>query len=64
MPRSHQVRGVKFCAHCGAGYDGFKGMETRGRYCSPSCLAAARASHRRLAPSGPSGGESSGAIAV
>jgi hypothetical protein len=37
---------VKICAHCGCGYDGFKAMELRGRYCSPVCLAAARAAHR------------------
>lgn len=48
MPRRHQLRGVKICAHCGAGYDGFKAMESRGRYCSPGCLAAARAAQRHL----------------
>lgn len=48
MPRRNHLRGVKFCAHCGAGYDGFKARDSRGRYCSPSCLAAARAEHRRL----------------
>jgi hypothetical protein len=46
MPRSQHLRGVKICAYCGAGYDGFKAMELRGRYCSPVCLAAARAAHR------------------
>jgi hypothetical protein len=46
MPRRQQFRGVKICPHCGAGYDGFKAMELRGRYCSPVCLAAARAAHR------------------
>lgn len=46
MARRHQLRGVKTCAHCGAGYDGFKAMEARGRYCSPGCLAAAREAHR------------------
>ncbi|HEX4755851.1 MAG TPA: hypothetical protein VH661_08890 [Candidatus Dormibacteraeota bacterium] len=50
MPRSQHLRGVKICAHCGAGYDGFKAMELRGRYCSPVCLAAARAAHRMPAP--------------
>lgn len=48
MPRRHQVRGVKVCPHCGSGYDGYKAMELRGRYCSPACLNAARAAHRRL----------------
>jgi hypothetical protein len=43
MARRQHLRGVKVCAHCGAGYDGFKAMESRGRYCSPGCLAAARA---------------------
>jgi hypothetical protein len=46
MPRRQRLRGIKFCAHCGSGYDGFKAMELRGRYCSPGCLAAARALHR------------------
>jgi hypothetical protein len=46
MPRRHNPRAIKFCAYCGAGYDGFKAMELRGRYCSPVCLAAARAAHR------------------
>jgi hypothetical protein len=46
MPRRQHLRGVKICAHCGAGYDAFKAMESRGRYCSPVCLAAARAAHR------------------
>jgi hypothetical protein len=50
MPRSQHLRGVKICAHCGSGYDGFKAMELRGRYCSPVCLAAARAAHRSTAP--------------
>lgn len=43
MARRQTLRGVKVCAHCGGGYDGFKAMESRGRYCSPGCLAAARA---------------------
>lgn len=46
MPRRQHPRAVKICAHCGCGYDGFKAMELRGRYCSPVCLAAARAAHR------------------
>lgn len=46
MPRRQQIRGVKVCAHCGGGYDAFKAMESRGRYCSPGCLERARASHR------------------
>ena len=50
MPRRQHLRGVKICAHCGAGYDGFKAMESRGRYCSPGCLAEARAAHRVIAP--------------
>jgi hypothetical protein len=49
MPRSHHIRGVKVCAHCGAGYDGYKAMESRGRYCSPGCLAAARAQRHVVA---------------
>ena len=55
MPRRQHPRGVKFCAHCGAGYDGFKAMELRGRYCSPACLAAARADHRAHATRVPAG---------
>jgi hypothetical protein len=55
MPRRQHLRGVKFCAHCGAGYDGFKAMELRGRYCSPVCLAAARAANRVAAPGTPHG---------
>jgi hypothetical protein len=51
MPRRQNPRLVKFCAHCGSGYDGFKAMELRGRYCSPVCLAAARADHRASARS-------------
>jgi hypothetical protein len=50
MPRRQHPRAVKICAHCGSGYDGFKAMELRGRYCSPVCLAAARAAHRAGAP--------------
>jgi hypothetical protein len=46
MPRRQQIRGIKMCAHCGGGYDAFKAMEVRGRYCSPDCLASARAAHR------------------
>ncbi|MDQ6847872.1 MAG: hypothetical protein M3019_09895 [Candidatus Dormibacteraeota bacterium] len=57
MPRRQHPRAVKFCAHCGAGYDGFKAMELRGRYCSPACLAAARAAHRRVAPPLVAGGD-------
>ncbi len=49
MPRRQHLRGVKICAHCGSGYDGFKAMESRGRYCSPGCLAAARMAHRHHA---------------
>ncbi|MDQ6855686.1 MAG: hypothetical protein M3Z57_01260 [Candidatus Dormibacteraeota bacterium] len=48
MPRRQHPRAVKYCAHCGSGYDGFKAMELRGRYCSPGCLAAARAAHRAV----------------
>ena len=47
MPRRQSTRGVKVCAHCGGGYDAFKAMESRGHYCSPDCLMAARAAHRR-----------------
>ncbi len=49
MPRRQHPRAVKICAHCGSGYDGFKAMELRGRYCSPACLAEARAAHRGAA---------------
>ncbi len=61
MPRRQHPRGVKICAHCGAGYDGFKAMEARGHYCSPGCLAAARAAHRTPAVQLQGGGE---AVAV
>ncbi|MFN2568951.1 MAG: hypothetical protein ABR564_05045 [Candidatus Dormibacteria bacterium] len=46
MSRHRPMRGVKFCAHCGSGYDAFKAMELRGRYCSPDCLSAARQARR------------------
>jgi hypothetical protein len=46
MPRRQQIRGIKMCAHCGGGYDAFKAMEVRGRYCSPECLESARVAHR------------------
>jgi hypothetical protein len=46
MARRQTMRGVKVCAHCGGGYDAFKAMEVRGRYCSPGCLSAAREAHR------------------
>ncbi|HSP65268.1 MAG TPA: hypothetical protein VLO10_03675 [Candidatus Deferrimicrobium sp.] len=49
MPRRQHPRAIKICAYCGLGYDGFKPMELRGRYCSPVCLAAARAAHRARA---------------
>ena len=57
MPRRQQFRGVKICPHCGSGYDGFKAMELRGRYCSPVCLAAARAAHRVSSSPATSGGD-------
>lgn len=63
MPRRQQLRGVKICAHCGGGYDGYKAMESRGRYCSPGCLAAARAAHRRVPEHPPSGGDAVIALA-
>lgn len=50
MPRRQRLRGVKVCAHCGGGYDAFKAMEVRGRYCSPGCLQEARAAHRHREP--------------
>ena len=63
MPRRQRIRGVKTCAHCGSGYDGFKAMEARGHYCSPGCLAAARAArHPVLAARVPTGAD--GVIAV
>jgi hypothetical protein len=63
MPRRQHLRGVKICAHCGAGYDGFKAMESRGRYCSPVCLAAARAAHREPSDHAPGGGDPITALA-
>ncbi len=63
MPRRQQLRGIKICAHCGAGYDGYRAMESRGRYCSPVCLAAARAAHRRTPEHTPSGGDAVIALA-
>ena len=57
MARRRHLRGVKICAHCGSGYDGFKAMELRGRYCSPVCLAAARAAHRAGTQSAAGGSE-------
>ena len=36
------LRTIRLCAHCGAGFDAFRAMERRGRYCSPECLEAAR----------------------
>lgn len=41
------LRAVKICQHCKGGFDAFRAMEVRGRYCSPECLAAARAESRR-----------------
>lgn len=55
MARRSQIRGVKVCAQCGGGYDAFKAMELRGRYCSPGCLERARASHRHLDVAMPGG---------
>lgn len=46
-----RVRLVKTCPHCGDGYDAFKSMEVRGRYCSAECLTAARAARRRVSAS-------------
>jgi len=46
MSRHRPARGIKFCAHCGSGYDAFKAMELRGRYCSPECLSEARQARR------------------
>jgi hypothetical protein len=61
MPRRRQLRGVKICAQCGEGYDAFKAMESRGHFCSPACLAAARAAHRH-APEPVLGGGGAAAI--
>lgn len=46
MSRHRPIRGIKLCAHCGGGYDAFKAMEVRGRYCSPECLSLARMARR------------------
>ena len=59
MPKSHHLRGVKVCAHCGAMYDGYRALDARGRYCSPACLNAARARHRRDTPRPGDGGDAS-----
>lgn len=50
MSRSHPVRSVKVCKICGEGYDAFKSLDARGRYCSPACLAEARRRHREHDP--------------
>ena len=42
------LRSIKVCGHCGAGFDAFRAMEQRGRYCSPECLAAARRKQREV----------------
>ena len=57
MPKSHHLRGVKVCAHCGSMYDGYRALDARGRYCSPLCLDAARAAHRRSLPLGVDGAD-------
>lgn len=41
------LRTIKVCSHCGSGFDAFKALDARGRYCSPECLGAAREEHRR-----------------
>ena len=41
---------VKHCAECGGGFDAFRAMEVRGRYCSPECLQNSR---RRRSQPGP-----------
>ena len=51
MSRSHPVRSVKICKICGEGYDAFKSLDVRGRYCSPACLVEARRRHREPAVS-------------
>jgi hypothetical protein len=40
------LRTIKVCSHCGTGFDAFRAMEQRGRYCSPQCLAGARQASR------------------
>lgn len=49
MGRHRALRTIKVCAHCGGGYDAFRNMEVRGRYCSPGCLQAAREARRASA---------------
>ena len=46
MARSRLTRLVKVCRMCGGGYDAFKSRESRGRYCSATCLEAARRRQR------------------
>ena len=46
MARSRLTRLVKVCRICGEGYDGFKSRESRGRYCSATCLIEARRRQR------------------
>ena len=64
MARRRQIRGVKVCAHCGGGYDAFKAMELRGRYCSPGCLESARAAHRHLDVAMPGGADTAGRLSA
>lgn len=40
----HVRRTYRVCPHCGSGFDAFKAMDARGRYCSPACLEEARVS--------------------
>jgi hypothetical protein len=46
MGRHRLLRAIKVCKICGDGYDAFKALDARGRYCSPGCLAEARRRHR------------------
>ncbi|MDB5065554.1 MAG: hypothetical protein JWM18_1988 [Chloroflexi bacterium] len=46
MARSRLTRLVKVCRICGEGYDGFKSRESRGRFCSATCLTEARRRQR------------------
>jgi hypothetical protein len=50
MGRHRLLRAVKVCKICGEGYDAFKALDARGRYCSPACLTEARRRHREGLP--------------
>jgi hypothetical protein len=57
MGRHRLLRAVKVCKICGEGYDAFKALDARGRFCSPACLAEARRRHREGSPFDPADAE-------